>query len=186
MVILTPFSLRDVGALVEANRDEEMAKRFDFPPGPPATGEARRAITDWQRSWRMRRLVAFAVRALGSADLIGGANFEYTNTRSRMCRTSPSRIAAAKAWRHARSSCYRTSGWASSSSSDSRYGPKSTISRRKQLPRGLASRARACCALRANIGEADATWCSTRAYRTSSWVEPDSDARTRDYPFRQP
>ena len=28
----------------------------------------------------------------------------------------------------------------------------------------------------ANIGEADATWCSTRGYRTSSWVEPDSDA----------
>ena len=49
-----------------------MAKRFDFPPGPPATGKARRAITRWQRSWRTRRLVAFAVRALGSADLIGG------------------------------------------------------------------------------------------------------------------
>jgi len=72
VLILTPFSLRDVGALVEANRDGEMAKRFDFPPGPPAKGEARRAIKRWQRSWRTRRLVAFAVRALGTRDLIGG------------------------------------------------------------------------------------------------------------------
>ncbi len=72
VVILTPFSLRDVGSLVEANRDGEMAKRFDFPPGPPAKGEARRAIKRWQRSWRTRRLVAFAVRALATRDLIGG------------------------------------------------------------------------------------------------------------------
>ena len=72
VVSLTPFSLRDLDALVEANRDPEMAIRFDFPPGPPAPGPARAAIRRWQRGWRTRRVVAFAVRRVASRRLVGG------------------------------------------------------------------------------------------------------------------
>ena len=72
VVSLTPFSLSDVHALVEANRDPEMEVRFDFPPGPPAPGPARAAIRRWQRGWRTRRQVAFAVRRVGSLGLVGG------------------------------------------------------------------------------------------------------------------
>ena len=72
VVRLTPFSARDVHALVEANRDPDMALRFDFPPGPPAPGPARAAIGRWQRGWRTRRLVAFAVRRVDSLRLVGG------------------------------------------------------------------------------------------------------------------
>lgn len=71
-VTLTAFTIRDMGALVDANRDPEMAKRFDFPPGEPSPEPARRAIRRWQEGWRRRRLVGFAVRDARSGDLIGG------------------------------------------------------------------------------------------------------------------
>jgi RimJ/RimL family protein N-acetyltransferase len=72
VVRLTAFSLRDVDPLVNANRDPDMALRFDFPRGPPDPAAARAAIRRWQRGWRTRRLVAFAVRDTSSMRLIGG------------------------------------------------------------------------------------------------------------------
>ena len=72
VVTLTAFSLRDAGALVDANRDPEMAKRFDFPPGEPSPEPARRAIRRWQEGWRKRTVVGFAVRDAASGEVIGG------------------------------------------------------------------------------------------------------------------
>lgn len=72
VVTLSTFSLRDAGALVDANRDPEMAKRFDFPPGEPSREAARSAIRRWREGWRRRRVVAFAVRDAASGAFIGG------------------------------------------------------------------------------------------------------------------
>lgn len=71
-MLLTPFSVRDTDDLVLANQDPEMARRFDFPTAPPRPEPARKAIRAWQRGWRRRRLVAFAVRDLESNALVGG------------------------------------------------------------------------------------------------------------------
>ena len=93
VVTLSAFSLSDAGALVDANRDPEMAKRFDFPPGEPSPEPARRAIRRWQEEWRKRTLVGFAVRDVGSREVIGGcelrigkdgiANLSYFTVPSR-------------------------------------------------------------------------------------------------------
>jgi ribosomal-protein-alanine N-acetyltransferase len=72
-VVLTAWSLRDAPTLVIANRDPEMAMRFDFPPDPPRIADARRAIRLWQRNWRTRKIIAFAVRDPRSSEAIGGA-----------------------------------------------------------------------------------------------------------------
>lgn len=80
VVILTPFSVRDTDALVDANSDPEMAKRFDFPPEPPSASAACRAIRRWQHGWRTRRLIAFAVRTADAGRLIGGCELRIDPT----------------------------------------------------------------------------------------------------------
>ena len=82
-VFLTPFSVRDIPAMVEADRDPEMSKRFDFPQDVPSSPDASRlAIRRWRQGWRTGRVIAFAVRRSKSSALIGGCEIRIDKARN--------------------------------------------------------------------------------------------------------
>jgi len=71
-VVLTFFHLTDAPVMCEMDSDPEHRRRFDFPEGfVPTVEHSERVITGWTNA-RQEGQFVFALRDLGSSDLLGG------------------------------------------------------------------------------------------------------------------
>ena len=73
VITLTLFAPSDAPVLLEADRDAEHRRRFDFPGHfVPSLQHSKNVIARWQRERLAGERFVFAVRSVANAELLGG------------------------------------------------------------------------------------------------------------------
>jgi RimJ/RimL family protein N-acetyltransferase len=77
VVVLGSYELADAPVLVEADRDSEHRRRFDFPDDfVPSLAKSEAVIVRWQRQREAGERFAYAVRHVATGELVGGVELK--------------------------------------------------------------------------------------------------------------
>ncbi len=79
VVCLRPWTEADIPAIVEACRDQEIARWLDSVPQPYTLADARAYVAMARRGWKERALAAFAVVDAASGEVLGSVGISVVD-----------------------------------------------------------------------------------------------------------
>jgi RimJ/RimL family protein N-acetyltransferase len=83
MLVLSTFSSADAAVLARVDQDPEHRRRFEFPTDfVPSIEHSEAVIARWAEEYRVGNSFSFAVRDVGSGELVGGCELKPSSDQA--------------------------------------------------------------------------------------------------------